>query len=349
MMTPLLTASLLLFAVMPSTSTYKLEAYGFGNGGTANSTSANYALEGTAGEPNGGVSSSATYMLKPGFTQTQQANIPRLSSFDNSSGIYYNKLHFAIDQQGNDDEALYAIQVSTDNFTSDIRYVKNDLTIGASLTLADYKTHTAWGGAIGSNIVGLASATTYQARVKATQGRFTESAYGPSSSATTASPSITFSLATSSQAVPPFSITYPTLSAGTVSGSSDTINTALDTNAANGANIYVTGKNGGLLSDSTGYKINAVSSNLASLSEGFGAQSTAINQTNGGPFSVLSPYNGSGATVGTLDATTRSLYLTPGPLSGGSASLTLFAKASSTAIAATDYTDVITFIAAGNY
>jgi hypothetical protein len=345
----LLPASILIFATLPGTANYQLNSYGFGSGGTANSTTSNYALEGTAGEVSGGSGSTANYKLKPGFVSTQQAHVPKLSSLSNGSGSYYNKLHFVIDTQGNPSDALYAIQISTDNFASDIRYVKSDTTLGSSLTLSDYKTLAGWGGASGTDMIGLLAATTYQARAKATQGKFTESEYGPSSSAATVSPSITFSLTTSSQATPPFSISYSTLLAGTVTSSSQTVNVALDTNAANGANVYITGKNNGLLSGSTGYRISSVSNNLGNLSEGYGAQNISVSQTNGGPFTVTSPYAVSGTNVGILDTTTRSLYTSVSPLTGGVATLSLLARASTAAIAASDYADILTLIAAGNF
>lgn len=349
MLKSLFASAIVLFATLPGTSNYQLNSYGFGSGGTASSATTSYALEGTTGETNGGSGSTANYGLRPGFIATQQANIPRLSSFSNGSNTYYNKLHFVIDAQGNPSDALYAIQVSTDNFISDIRYVKNDTTLGSSLTLSDYKTYSGWGGVSGLDMIGLSPATTYQARVKATQGKFTESAYGPSASATTVSPSITFNLTTSSQATPPFSITYPSLLAGTVTASPQTINVALDTNAANGANVYLTGKNNGLLSSTTGYRITSATNNLSSLSEGYGAQNTTISQASGGPFTVLSPYNISGSNVGLIDTSARSLYTSPGPLTGGVATLTLLAKASANSVAATDYSDLLTLIAAGNF
>src|SRR4051812_33396932 len=135
-----------LFAVFPTTTNYTLNSYGFGNGGTANSVTSNYALEGITGEVGGQNSATSTYTAKPGFNETQQANLPKILSFNNNSGVYYNKLHFVIDEQGNPSDALYAMSISTDNFSSDIRYVKSDLTVGSSLTLSDYQDYATWGG-----------------------------------------------------------------------------------------------------------------------------------------------------------------------------------------------------------
>ncbi len=134
--------SLIFFGSVPATTNYQLNSYGFGSGGTANSGTANYSLEGISGEVSGQTSTTATYNVKPGFVETQQANVPKLSSFNNGGNTYYNKLQFIIDEQGNPSDATYALQISTtSNFSSDVNYVKSDLTIGATLTTADTR-HT---------------------------------------------------------------------------------------------------------------------------------------------------------------------------------------------------------------
>jgi hypothetical protein len=148
----------LVFASLPSTTTYQLNSYGFGSGGTANSSTGNYSLEGITGEISGNPGNTTTYTLNPGFVQTQQANVPQVTLSNPSS--YYDKLKFVIDQQNNPSDALYALQIKAGdascNFsTGTINYIKNDLTVGASLTVADYQTYGIWGGAAGNNIIGL--------------------------------------------------------------------------------------------------------------------------------------------------------------------------------------------------
>jgi hypothetical protein len=345
----LLIAGVALFAALPATTNYKLNSYGFGSGGTAGSSTTTYKLEGTTGELSGS-SGVSTHTVKPAFIETQQANVPKLSAFDNNSGQYYNRLHFVIDTQSNPTSATYLISVSTSStFASNVQYVQADGTLTATLSTSQYQTYSAWGGSSGSLVVGLNPSTTYYARVKATQGRFTESAWGPSSSATTGSPSLTFSLVTSSQPSPPFSVSLGTLTGSTINSSADTINTTLTTNGASGGDIYVRGQNGGLLSGLTGYKINGISTDLSSASEGFGAQSSSATQISGGPFTAQSPYSVSGTNVGIIDTTTRSLYSANQAVTGGSGQLLLKAKAAISAKVATDYQDVLTFIAAGNF
>src|SRR6478609_8209861 len=175
-----LVAGGLFFATLPSTTTYQLNSYGFGSGGTSNSSTPTYSLEGLTGEASSQADSTATYQLKPGFIETQQANVPTVTVTNPSS--YYDKLHFVLGQQGNPTDALYALQVCVgSDFVpaggcSTYKYIKSDNTLGATLTTGDYQTYSTWGGSGGANMIGLAPSTTYYVRAKATQGKFTESA-----------------------------------------------------------------------------------------------------------------------------------------------------------------------------
>lgn len=346
-----LAGALLLFAALPSTSNYKLNSYGFGSGGTANTHTTTYSLEGESGDASGQVGLTVNSGGKPGFIQTQQANVPKIT-LDNGSGQYYNKLHFVIDTQNNPTDATYLIAVSTDNFVSNLTYVNPlDGTLTSTLSTSDYTTYTGWGGSGGSLMIGLAPGTTYYVKVRATQGKFTESAYSPVVSISTAAESLTFSLQTSAGPTPPYSVNLGSLTAGVVATGAQTINTTLSTNGASGGNVYVTGQNGGLFSTSQGHKISSVSNNLANpgLSDGFGAQNSSVSQTSGGPYAVASPYNGTGDNVGVIDNTTRSLYTSSNPVSGGAGVLALLAKAATTDVAASDYQEVLTFTAAANF
>lgn len=344
---------LFLFAALPATSNYELNNYGFGSSGGTASTS-NYALEGKTGEISGQTAATANYKIGPAYIGTRQANDPKISSLDNNGGIYYNKLHFVIDTQGNPTDAKYALEISTDNFAADTRYVKNDLTVASTLTTADFQTFATWGGGSGANIIGLAYNTPYWVRVSATHGNFTQSAYGPNPSsaantATTANPSITFNLTTTSLPTPPFSVSLGTLSLGAIATTADTINLGLTTNAANGANLYILSKNGGLKSASTSSTISSATVSLGSVGSGYGAQSASVGQAAGGPLSAVIPYGGTSDAVGIIDGTNRSLYTSTAPITNGTASLLFKAKAASTVVAANDYTDIVTIVAAGNF
>jgi hypothetical protein len=142
-------------ATLPTTSNYTLNSYGFGSGGTASTKTTTYALNGLSGELNGQPTSTTNNGGQPGFVQTEHANVPKLSDLDNNAGIYYNKLHFIIDNQNNPTDATFLISVSTDNFASVTDYLQPDGTLSTTLSTSDYQTYTAWGGSSGSFIIGL--------------------------------------------------------------------------------------------------------------------------------------------------------------------------------------------------
>lgn len=348
----LLTAPLFL-ATLPSTTNYKLNSYGFGSGGTANSSTGNYSLEGITGEVSGQTATTSTYAEKPGYIETQQANVPKVTLTNPSN--YYDKLHFVIDQQNNPSDAKYALQVcvgadwSGGSCGTTTLYVKADNTLGTSLTTADYQLYSAWGGVSGANIIGLAPSTTYYIRAKATQGQFTESAYGPSSNAGTVGQQISFCLwSDGSCGSSTNSTAFSGLVAGSISNSTNNLNLSFATNADNGGNVYIysTGKlqsvavPSGTISSVTG----ASPVDLASLSAGYGAQ---VGSSSG--LTTQAPYNGTGSNVGQLSTTINTLLSATSPVSSGSATIQLQAKASNTTPAATDYADTVTVIAAANF
>jgi hypothetical protein len=346
----LLFGGLLFFGALPSTTTYQLNSYGFGSGGTANSTTGNYALEGISGEISSQTDSTNTYSLKPGFVETQQANVPTVTLSNPSN--FYDKLHFAIGQQGNPSDALYALQVKVNDATCDfttgtIKYVKSDLTLGASLTLTDYQDYATWGGGSGANTIGLSGNTNYCMRAKATQGKFTESAYGPSSSAvSTSAQQISFCLYTGANcAAGGNSVSFTGLVANTVSNGNNNIGVDLSTNANSGGSVYIYSSNGALTSTTApGTPITSATDDLSTASSGFGARLASTSS-----LTAVSPYNQSGNNIGILATTVNTILNATSPVSSGTASIQLQAKASSTTKAATDYTSTLTVIAAAKF
>jgi hypothetical protein len=341
---------LMLFAALPATSTYKLNSYGFGSGGTAGSSTATYSLEGASGDLSGSPSSTTTYTSKPGVIQAGQAEVPLVSAFDNNGGEYYNKLHITVNPKSNPTDTKYLISISTDNFVSNVTYLLPDGTLTSTLTTTAYQTYTALGGSSGTVIIGLVPGTNYYARARAAQGSYSESSYSPTvGPVATASPSLTFSLVTSTQASPPFSVDFGSLTAGSIATSSNTIDLSLSTNGTTGGDIYVVAQNGALLSSSTGGRIDSVTTDLSSSPNGFGAQNSSITQSSGGPFSVVSPFGATGTNVANITTSAKSLYTSTNPITNGVGKLRLKAKASNNDVAATDYREVLTFIAAGNF
>jgi hypothetical protein len=339
-------AAPIVYADLPATSTYKLNSYGFGSGGTANSSTSNYSLEGISGEISGQTATTTNYATKPGFVETQQANVPKVTISNPSS--YYDKLKFVIDQQNNPTDSKYALQVKSGDPTCDfssgtLKYVKSDLTVGSTLTTADYQTYTTWGGASGANIIGLTSSTTYCLRAKATQGQFTESGYGPSTSAATVGQQISFCVYTTSCGSGA-SVSFSSLVANNISNGSSTIGVDFATNANSGGNVYVYSANGGLQSAHASTTLPSASTNLSVAASGYGAQIASVSQ-----LTKVSPYDQSANTVGILSTNVNTILNASAPVIAGTASIQLQAKPSNTTPASNDYADVLTLIAAAAF
>src|SRR6185503_9167335 len=99
--------------------------------------------------------------------------------------------------------------------------------------------YAAWGGASGIYILGLANNTTYKVKVAALQGASTGSAFGPTASASTSVPSVTFGLSTSLTSTPPFTSTFSSLSPGSVTTATGTITATVTANTENGGEILI--------------------------------------------------------------------------------------------------------------
>lgn len=340
--------AMFVFATMPASGNYKLNNYGFGSGGTSNSSSTNYSLNATTGETSNVESTSANYKARSGNQNTQQAHVPAAPTFTNAAS-YYNKLKFIVIPGANASDTKFSIAISSDNFVT-TQYIKNDNTVTSVKSLSDYQTYAAWGGASGQFVVGLTPSTTYKIKISAMQGNFTETEYGPTASASTVAPSITFDIDTSSidtETAPPYSVSFTNLLPGTVVGSTEKIWIDLDTNAESGAGVFMSSLNGGLLSTRVGYTIASATADLASASSGYGAQGLTVTQTSGGPLALSSPYNGAGQNVGIINSTIRQLLSSAAPITAGRASVQIKAKASTSTPSSSDYGDTLTITTAG--
>lgn len=345
-----LSSGMLLFAALPAGTTYKLQSYGMGSGGVANSTSSSYAMEGISGETSGLSMTGTTYNGGSGFITTEQANVPAPPTFTNPSN-YYNKLRIIIDTGSNPSDAVFAVAISTDNFTT-TNYVQSDLTVGATLGIEDYLTYSSWGSGTGVNIIGLSANTTYKVKVRAMQGKFTESAYSGTSTAATVNPTLTFDLDAAfadSETAAPYNVTFPDLLANTNTQSNERIWLDFDTNGDNGGKVYIYGLNNGLRSTKTAYTVPSGSVNLSGVSEGYGGKNDNITQSSGGPFTVVAPYDVTGNNVGIVDTSLRNLYSSTAPIVGGRASFRLSARVSATTPSSNDYSDVLTIVSAANF
>ena len=325
---------------MPASTNFKLKDYGFGTGGTSNSTSPNYAIEAITGELSGAKATSPNYQVGPGLIFTNQANVPGAPTFTNPSN-YYNKLKIVLNNGGNPSDTKFAIAISADNFAT-TNYVQSDNTVGAVLGAEDYQTYAQWGGASGVTIIGLTPGTTYKVKVKAIQGKFTETGYGPTASAATINPTLSFGINTNT-------INFGTIVIGAVNTAPQDVVASFDTNAEAGGSVFVSGANAGLQSTTVSYTINSATADLSVASTGFGAQGISATQTSGGPLSIVSPYDGAVDNVGITDTNNRVIFDTVNPIVGGSGTFRLKAKAANITPAANDYRETLTVIASGKF
>jgi len=340
----------------PTSGAYQLIDYGFGAGAVATSSSNDYMLQGIAGEIETASPSSGGYILWPGLLYTMQPDVPPAPAFINPApGNNYNILNLTINQSGNLSDTIYAIAVTTDAaFINNIQYVQTDNTL--KTTTPVWQTYTAWwatGGATsGTNIIGLTSGTTYYARVAASRGTFTQGPYGPISSAATVTPTFTFNLQTTNQAVPPYTVGIGVVNAGQVTTSWQKIIATITTNANKGGTVYISGANAGLKSANAGnYTIASAANDLSSggVTEGYGARGLSTSASVGS-MELINPYNLSGNNVGPVNTSKNAIAdSTAAPVTSGTVNFELKAKASSSTPAANDYADTITVIASSSF
>ena len=217
----------------PQSATYELKEYGFGSGGDSGITSSTYSLFGTAGETDLASASGTTYALGSGLISTLQAAVPPAPTVTNP-GNNYDRLLVTVQTGANPPDALFAISLS-DGATT--KYVQSDRTIGTVLGAEDWLPYTGaistgWGGSSGLYVTGLTNNTSYTFRVKAKQGAYTESGWGPAATQATTDPTFTFGVSSSS-------VAFSNLNAGNsyTDATQSTIITT-STNAYNGYLVY---------------------------------------------------------------------------------------------------------------
>lgn len=331
---------LLWLAVTPSSSNYTLKNYDFGTGGGSSSNSTNMVnslLNGLSGDQ----TSSATYKINPGLIPTQNANVPAAPVFTNPS-LEYNRLKLVLDEGGNHSETLYAIAVSDDNFAT-TQYVQPDNTIGASYGIGNYQTYDDWGASDGIWIVGLTPDTNYQVKACALNGDFSQSAFSPVANAATVMPQISFSVKTTTSAVPPFNVSFSGITPGSVSVAADDLVINLSSNARFGGYVYIKDSNLGLKSAS--YLIDTITGNLAAATKGYGAQVVGANQSSGGPMVAVTPFDGTGDSVGAMSTALQPILSSSNPIVDGQGTIRLKAKTDIIVPSDDSYSDTITLIA----
>ncbi|MDQ3007972.1 MAG: hypothetical protein M3Q81_00050 [bacterium] len=344
---------LMLVFAFPTSTTYKLNDFAFGSGGTDNSVSETYGLNAVTGEVSAGQLEGDTYDLGTGLIFTQQANTPGQPTLENTTGNLYNRLHFLVDTGTNPSDATFAIAISSDDFVT-TNYIQNDNTVGPTLGSEDYQTYADWGGAGGDEVIGLQPNVTYSIKVKAMHGRFTETGWSAVDTAATLASQLSFDIDVGDESAvnsdPPYIIDIGVLTPNTVTTGADRVWVDLATNGEGGGFVYVYGTNSGLKSTIANYTITSLNGNLAAAAEGFGLQSESVAQSSGGPLAKNSPFDGSSDVIGEVTATSQTIFNSSSqPVVGGRGGIAVKAKASTQTPAASDYIEVLTVIASAAF
>lgn len=340
---------LMLFSALSSNfGTYVLKSYEFGSGGTDNSSAGTYFLNGTTGTQTGSQQSDGTYKLNSGVNVTQNANVTPAPALTNPSS-YYDRLQLVVNEGANPSDTKYLVAISSDGFAT-TKYVQTDNSIATTYTISSYRTYVSYGSVAGFLILGLSPATTYQVKVRSIQGKFSESAFGPSTTGVaTVSQSLTLGITTTLTSTPPFAVGFTGLATGTVfSGNADVL-IDFTTNANSGGSVYLSDLNTGLLSPSSSYTIASATADLSSVIKGYGGQIISTTQTSGGPIGVQAPYNGATNNVGGLTTNLSTLLSSGTAVFGANAVFRLKTIVDNTVPTAADYSDKLTIVAAMNY
>jgi hypothetical protein len=280
-------------------------------------------------------------------------------------GGCYNKARFEIEENENPDDTLYMIQISEDDFVSDIRCIDASTFKPKTLSscdINDFRTQQYWENE-DFNIKGLGGDIEYFVRITALHGDFTQSDFSIVSSATTGIGFLTFDIDIASEggheveSSPPYTVSFigdeQLIPGAPAVTSPSLIWLDLITSAVAGSAIIQSGKYGGLYSPTTEELIGSDNVDLDPFgSEGFGLQNYYIDfqiSSYLGEISATPNYTESGNVVGEISTDPIRLYDADGPINNGRMGMYLKARASTSRSAGDDYTEKITMIAVARY
>ena len=288
----------------------------------------------------------------------------------------YDRAKIEVDHQNNPIDSLYLVSITDINTTVEY-FLQSDHTVNTVFDINDYMTLCALQGSdsrVGSgcqnsgdpewdealqrtNIFGLTPGGSYDIKVRALNGDFTESPYSPTSSITLQFPVISFDIdiadssGFSTETGGNHSISLGELTPGIVVTADDRIWLDMNSNIVPGFNVYVKDLNNGLLS--------GIPTSIPSQSEdldvdsgndgGFGLKVDTSTQTSLGPLIASGTYDTTGGNeVGSVSTTDAVIFSTNttgsnlGQISDGRAALLVKALPSTGALPGI-FTDVLTF------
>jgi len=331
-------------------SHYRIEGEDVTSGGQEEG-SANYSVWEDIGNWVSSKLSSSNYSLGGGPTQQIQAHGPSQPTFENDTATRYDRLKYTIDNGGNPTDALFAIAITDDGWST-TNFIQADGTIASSIA---WQTYTGWGGASGEYVTGLKPDTAYKIKVVANRGDFTTSPYSGEAEAATVNPQITFDIdinTSHSETSAPYAITVGELYFNTITTGTNKIYLDLTTNTEQGTTIYVKDSNNGLYSSIANYTISSASETLQTnqdTDDGYGLQNGTWSASSGS-WTESGTYNVSGNSVGAVSTNWSEIANTTGDtLVSGSGEIIVKAVAAKITPAVDDYEDTITFRVIATY
>lgn len=318
--------------------------------------SPNYRLEGGTLNSGGGVSSSSSYDSYSGigdnFAQMFEgtnyelgvgSNYPVLANVPSSpmvtnDGNWFDQLNLVVDPTDNPADTLFAISVSLDGWET-FSYVQDVFDLGEVLGGEDWLTYDQWGEEVGVRIVDLLPGQTYCFKVRALNGDFTGTRFGPEACATTLVSTlrlVIYDPLTEFAFLDPFSVHLAQPEVGL----------EVTTNVLNGYTLQLRGQgdgiSGGMYSSDSSYLIPSWSGLLQAGVEGYGLQASSPTAT------LESQYAKVGDEVGIIPVAFSLLASNTGPVIDEVILLRYLASVS-TLTPAGDYEDRVTFVVLPNY
>lgn len=277
------------------------------------------------------------------------------------TGGCYNQARFEIQNNTNPSDTLYSVEISTDNFSSDTKYIDGATFLPETSTthdINDFRTESYWETET-FNVKGLLANTIYYIRISALHGDFTQSDYSSSSTATTAQGFLSFDIdiantgsCYTTETSSPYSVSFSG-SDDLVAGAAPTVAPTqiclnFESNSIGGVSIIEYGKNGGLYSPTTTQTISSGNTNLDSVTEGFGLQGDTVEYDHAFDSVTIAAdfttnYKQTLNTVGAISTSANKIIYTQGPVVDGWASMYLKARAGTSKTPASDYSEEIYF------
>lgn len=280
-------------------------------------------------------------------------------------GGCHDKARFEINPYENPSDTLYMIQISTDEFASEINCIDASTFYPKDISLcdiSDFRTETYWETEV-FNTKGLKANTQYFIRTSALHGDFTQSDYSIEANATTAMGEINFDIdialesGTTTETTAPYSISFTgadeLVAGAATTTASNLIWLDIDSSSTGGVAIIQFGEYGGLYSPTTGETILSNNENLDDTNaEGFGLQNYYIDYLASdylGEITTQTDYAGINNVVGEISTNARKIYDADGPITDGRVGTYLKARSSVSRTPSTDYSENIFFTIVPRY